>query len=325
MHDITSGHPALSPALSVTCVRHPAHHGPSNSASTRNVLTMYAFLWRLPYATNWAFHYKRMPCPTLILLSVIQVLKTSSSYNILLEMSVNNPFMPVNDPFPNPFCNWPKHMYVNNDENGPLRCLVEDCPRTFTDKPPTETPLKHYMDGQVDPLLSDISRNEHGLMKQLHTLGLCLFCGPTQPPRVIRSVLYHTSEAHMGEPDLSTIPGFLVWVRRFPHNFPEHTTGEKAYRAETFKLAYEHLKLKLTTTYWPEFRAVMGYANDPPVSDAEFRRSLTDQYEVGEHWPCHPNSLLLDLTYDSNKMWITKEKWDDELYKFQELYRKGEI
>lgn len=232
------------------------------------------------------------------------------------------------NPFPNPFCNWPDHMYDNNNhETGVLCCQVKDCHHRFDRTQLTMTPLKHYTDASLDPSLSELSRNEHGLMRQLHTLGLCLFCGPGQPSRYIRSVLFHISYEHQTEPAVTTIPGFLTWVRKYPQNFPWLNQGDRAYRNTTLRLAYEHMRLKLTSDHLNEHRAIMGWTTVP--AENVFRWHLTNQKEEGiprgDYWPWHPNSLLIDLHHNQTKTWLSKQVWDHEVYKLQELYRKGEI
>ena len=234
---------------------------------------------------------------------------------------------PLPPQFPGALSNYPKHMYVNENIDGPVRCLATGCNRLFKDENSTAAQVIHYTERQIDTSLSDICRNEHGLLRQLHSLQVCPLC-KTLPPRRdndIRYLFNHMYQNHQDAQDMTTIKGFLITVRNKPENFPDISPRAVAERADTFKLVYEHAKLKLTSDrYWLGYRTLMGY-RDNTDPEADFRKFLTDQNNPVEYWPIEPSRFLADLEHDRKRSGLLEGPWGDLKSGFQESYRKGEI
>lgn len=237
-----------------------------------------------------------------------------------------NPLDPLNPPdhYPNALCNWPKHLYVEGDENGPLRCQARGCEHVFTDENAKDAQLVHYTECEVEFSHSEICQNDHGILKQMHKLQKCLVCGRIFPPFFLRSLLFHISNTHVGEADLSKISGFLIIVRRYPFNIPT-APNETGYRDKTLRLAYEHLKLHLQTTHWPKFKAFMGYSDDT-VAEAKLLEDLIKKDER-KYWPYPSTQFLNDLDFPRGRLSTNERRneWRAQKYEFEVLYSKGEI
>ena len=123
--------------------------------------------------------------------------------------------------------------------------------------------------------------------------------------------------------DISTIEGFLVVVGNKFHNIPQDTPEEKAYRAQTLNLAYEHLKLHLTIIDWPHFKALMGYSDDT-VTEVTFLNDSTKKTDE-EYSPFHSAKFLIDLEHDPGKTSLPYDSWRNIKWQFQVAYWKERI
>ena len=233
------------------------------------------------------------------------------------------PTVPIE--FPNALCNYPKHMYVDENVNRPIRCLATGCNHLFTDENSKDAQVMHYRQCEVDFSLSDICRNEHGLLKQLHTLRVCPLCKTVPLVGDFRYLCNHLNLQHQGEKDITTIKGFLITVRNNPENFPDITPYAPGHREETFKLVYEHAKLSLTSqNYRPAYRTFMGYRDDT-IPEDDFRKFLTDQGNPVGYWPIRTNMFLVNLQHDRKRTGLNKGPWVELKFSFQQPYSKGDI
>ena len=193
--------------------------------------------------------------------------------------------------YDNAMSGWPKHMYVNEDEKGAIRCLASGCTHTFTTNESMESRVMHYTEREASPFLSDLCRNEHGLLKQMHSMKKCI-CGSPQPDS--RDLFKHIIVKHPEEKDISTVPGFLVYVRRFAHLFPADKADKKQHRNETFKLSFEHLVLGVKKpTYWEKTMVlVSNFSYGTIPSDDKLRKYFTKAEEDNEYLPYYPPEFL---------------------------------
>ena len=238
---------------------------------------------------------------------------------------------------------WPKHMYVGGDENGAIRCLARDCGHTFTTNESMRYRVAHYIEGELNstsshlqvvnymerdpvPTDGDIYKNDHGLLKQMHTLKICLACH-----RVLldsRDLFNHIVEEHPEEMEISHVPGFLLHVRRFASQFPNGTAHELQYRDTTFKLAFDHLLLQLKRSdNWNTTKAlVLNHWYDRVPSYEFLREFFTKPAEDTQYLPYHPDEFL-SATHHPNLV----VRPDDLhalrgiLRALQDLYRNGRI
>ena len=216
---------------------------------------------------------------------------------------------------------WPLHMHIDGDRDKPIRCLATDCPHTFKTNNEIRTQVNHYKYSFKEPERLPI---QHGILFRMHTLNRCLVCGINFVYSDARILFHHIITEHGDEEDMSKIQGFLVHVRKFPDRFLSNSVIAREFRRETFKVAFEHLKLQLTTgPFWADFKTLMGY-RDRVFPEDKLREVLTVPGEI-EFFPISPAAFLLHLQYDRNRSFFTEKQWYDLLKALQELYRKGAI
>ena len=227
--------------------------------------------------------------------------------------------------FPDAMSGWPEHMYVVEGGKRVIRCLAEpDCKYKFRTNEFVEIQVNHYAH---DLLEGDYCKVQHSILKQMHTLKLCLVCSTSfkhEPDA--RALFKHVIQDHPNEADMSTIPGFLIHVRKFAGKIPADSPDELEYRKETFKVAFEHLKLHLTTgKYRPYFKTLMGYPHNLEIPDDKLREVLTAPDDV-ENFPIVPGAYpFAEIRYETYGTMTIRQHWHDMLRGFQEEYRKGKI
>ena len=322
--------------FSITCVRHAAQHGPSDSASTRSAHIMFAYPWRESYAIGWALHYKRMPCPTPVLLSATQVLKISLNQNIFLDMAS-----------PSPMSGWPEHMHVDKDGKGDIRCLAMGCTHTFkTDEKVQLEMVKHYDEEMAKSVDNTMHFIHHRILKQMLYLRICLICQadfklPDSKLPDSRALFKHNKAYHPDQKDVSTIQGFITQVRKFPNGRAVASDKEKKFWEKTLRIAYRYMECTLKQEpgdLWYDFNKFLGY-RDTAISAEELREFLTSNptkhlsnhpgqvlsFEVAQYLPIHPELFLCDLKYVMEGSFLLEEEWLALRNKFQDLYREGSM
>lgn len=242
----------------------------------------------------------------------------------------------------NAMSGWPKHMYVDENENGAIRCLARGCGHTFTTNESMERQVAHYtefelnppiiniqfqhMGNQSGPSRTDMCKNDHGLLKQMHTLKVCLVCRLVLPDS--RDLFNHIIEKHSGEMEISTIPGFLVHVRQFAEGIPNGVTHEVQYRNATFKLAFEHLIIQLKGhMQWKDTKfLLLGCPHGQEPSYDRLRQFFTKPVPDNQYMPVHPSEFLSNTHHPTfavhpDYRWILSGL----INALQHLYRIGVI
>ena len=218
-------------------------------------------------------------------------------------------------------------MYVDNNHNekGAIRCLATGCDHLFTDQNSKDAQVTHYTQREVDTSLSDICRNEHGLLKQMHTLKRCLICQGDHVYYDIRTFFEHFIKDHPREKDVSTVHWFLVYVRKHSAGFPWEMTRTEDFRQEIYKLSYEHLALKLKkSTIWPHFNDFMGYRGGE-IPEDKLRQSLTAPSPFMDYGPVDAPDLLSRQQYARGYHDLSKDECHELRNKVRDIYAKGEF
>ena len=226
---------------------------------------------------------------------------------------------------PSPTANWPKDMYDPGKEDT-LRCLATNCKFPFSKwgdlQAVNGAQLSHYdlfsqpKDGMSNASQNtDISKMQHGILKQMHTLKKCLLCGKPlrgDGPRKddTRDIFDHFS-THQHEADMSKLlPGFVSLVRKYPGNFADHSAAAITHRDETFRFTFEHAKLQLTTgPLQRDFSTVVMGRPDLAVPDDKLLELLTIPGKI-KHFPIHPNAFLSTLKYDPKTVSVPQKEWE---------------
>ncbi|KAK0513766.1 hypothetical protein JMJ35_003488 [Cladonia borealis] len=220
---------------------------------------------------------------------------------------------------------WPKGMYLVEDkDNSIINCGVSGCEHTFKSQNDMKTLVNHYAYPWPGPARFTI---EHGIRHQMHTLDTCLECGAdfreNRPDA--RRLFYHVTTQHPLEADISTLQGFLVFMRKYCWRVPIEVPKDKEYQKKTFKLAFDHLKLSLTEGIWADlFKRFMGYAHHQVIPDAVLLQTLTVP-GVYEFYPVHPDAFLFYVQYNPDTSLLTPDQWQGIRSTLQGLYSKGSI
>ena len=232
---------------------------------------------------------------------------------------------------PSPTANWPNDMYEPGKEDGAVRCLAVGCEVRFSDWGETQAvngaQLSHYdlFSKPKDEMSnanqnSDISKMQHGILKQMHTLKKCPLCGTTlrednihkHDPRKYdtRDIFAHFN-THQREADmLKLLPGFVSLVRKYPGSFADHSPAAIEHRDETFRFTFEHAKLQLTMGTWQrDFSIVVMGRPDLAVPENKLLELLTIPGKT-KHFPIHPKDFLSTLKYDPKTAKVPQDEWE---------------
>lgn len=236
--------------------------------------------------------------------------------------------MSYNKIYPNAMVGWPVGMYAdeNHNEKGAILCMAEGCTTKFTTIESVERQVMHYTECELDTSLSSICRNEHGLLKQMHTIKRCLICTGMYAQRDARELFEHVTEHHPRDANMFTVNGFLTNVRKWSHHFRIDSWAWENFRLDTFKLSYQHLWLSLREAgIWPSLCDYMGYRGED-MPEEEFRKAFTQETDFVEYWPLDTVSLLAKARhYEEGEHDHTKEELKELRKVLQDLYRNGSI
>lgn len=221
---------------------------------------------------------------------------------------------------------WPKDMYVYDiNGKGAIRCLAIDCGHTFTTNDSMERQVSHYTECELDSSLGRICRNEHGLLKQMHTIKRCLICRDDYLQRDSRELFDHVTKHHPREKPMHTVQGFLTNVREHSAGFRLDSEAAEMFRSYTFKLAYQHLKLNLIEAkIWPDFNDFMGNRGRSMQED-ELLMCLTVRPSLVKYYPIDPTSFLSKIKYHEGEHDLSKKECGELRTELRKLYENGWI
>ena len=236
--------------------------------------------------------------------------------------------MSYNKIYPNAMVGWPAGMYAdeNHNEKGAILCLAKGCTTKFATIESVERQVMHYTECELDTSLSDICRNEHGLLRRMHTIKRCLICTGMYAQRDARELFEHVTKHHPRDPDMFTVNGFLTNVREWSHHFRIDRYEWEDFRLDTFILSYQHLWLSLREAdNWPAFCDYMGYRGED-MPEEEFRKAFTMTNDFIKYYPLDPKSFLeKPRRYEAGEHDLTKEEFKELTKTLQDLYRNGSI
>ncbi len=291
---------------------------------------VFAYLWTESYATGWALYYKRMPCPTPVLLSATQILNISLNQTISLDMASN--------------CTtsgWPLQLYVDEQEGNRFRCPIKYgknpikyCGEEWTlHQDPQLTMMEHWKQGNNKTSPDDLTEIQHRLLWKLYQLDTCLICRdefklPNGAPDS-RALFKHHEDTHPDEANLSTVEGFILHVRKNPNGVKLNTPQ---YWEETCKLIYEHIGCSLSLgpkNLYGLLRDFMGLPKESDIPDRMFRNFFLTKPPSGsfrsDYYPIHPKDFLNDVPYDPSTARFKEEYWREIGRDLHDSYCSGSI
>ena len=295
-------------------------------------------LWRDSCTIGWALYYKRMSSSTPVLLSATQALRILLNQNIILDMAS-----------PSPMSDWPEHMYIDKNGKGDICCPAMGCQERFKTDEGTQLKLvEHYKDAVAKREDGDRIQTHihHRILKQMYKLQRCLVCRtdfklPNSELPDSRALFKHNRKEHAGEKDVSTIQGFIIHVRKFPHNFAVKTPEEIKYWSKTLAFAFRYLEWSLKSGPEPllfDFQSVMSdrQAQIPEDKLRELLTFDTTEYLIvhpeqahilnqTKYYPYDPEVFLRDVQYYPFTTPLNWENWFAARTKLQGYYREGRI